>query len=529
MNRLKYLIGTLVSLALLAAALSFLYKVAQSYRYADIVSHIHSLPLSQVFIAIALTVCSYGLLTFYDKLAVNYVGEHLPYRRIGLASFIGYTFSNNLGFALLTGTSVRFRLYSLWGMNPAQITQIVLFCSVTFFLGLFFVGGLALIFAMPALPPDLAMPGWMRHLVDWIGVVAVAAGLAYLALPLFWKKPLVIKGVSLPVPTFGLSFAQLLVAGLDWIAASAVFYALLPPVDGLTFWNVMTIFMAGNILGVMAHVPGGIGVFESVATFLLAPYLDPPQILGSLIAYRAVYYILPFVLALLAFAGYELLQKLHWLRRINPASDHWAHGTMPAVLAAASFASGVLLILSCITPTVAWRLDLLKPALGLPLLELSHLAATAVGFGLVLCARGLMRHQRRAWDLAWRLLPLGMLFALLKGWDYEEALFIALTFGPLWVAKDDFTRRGSPWTVPYSRHWLLAILATALASAWLWILAYRKVWHTDLVWRFAYELDSARALRSGLLLVVLSVLFIAFRTLSRRRRRPAPALSGTPS
>ncbi|MBI2381027.1 MAG: lysylphosphatidylglycerol synthetase family protein [Gammaproteobacteria bacterium] len=519
MNRLKYLLGMVISLGLLAAAVGFLYKVANRYRYADIVSHIQSLPLSQVFLAILLTVCSYGLLTVYDKLAVNYVGHPLPYRRVGLASFIGYTFSNNLGFALLTGTSVRYRLYTLWGMNPAQIAQVVLFCSVTFFLGLFFVGGLALVFAMPPLPPDLALPDWVRQILDWVGLIAVATGIAYLALPFFWKKPLSFKGISLPVPTFRLSFAQLLVAGLDWVAASAVFYALLPPVDGLSYWNVLTIFMAGNILGVMAHVPGGIGVFESVATFLLAPFLAPPQILGSLIAYRAVYYILPFVLALTAFAGYELLQKLHWLRRVNPDSDHWAHSTMPAILSAASFASGVLLLISCVTPTVPWRLDWLEGVLPLPGLEAVHLGATAVAFGLVICARGLMRHQRRAWAWAWRLLPAGIFLALAKGLDYEEALFMTLAFAALWVAKDDFQRRGSLLTVPYSRAWLVAIAATALASAWLWVLAYRKVWDPELIYRFAYDTDSARALRSAALLVVLSLVFSAYRFWFRWRRR----------
>lgn len=523
MNRLKYLVGTLISLGLLAAALGFLYKVAHRYRYADIVNHIHSLPLSQVALAILLTVCSYGLLTFYDKLAVNYVGQALPYRRVGLASFIGYTFSNNLGFALLTGTSVRFRLYSLWGMNPAQIAQIVLFCSVTFFLGLFFVGGLALIFAMPPLPPDLAIPNWMRSIIDWIGVIAVATGIGYLTLPFVWKKPLHIRGVSLPVPTFGLSLTQLVVAGLDWVAASAVFYAVLPPVEGLTFWNVMTIFMAGNILGVMAHVPGGIGVFESVATYLLAPFLAPPQILGSLIAYRAVYYILPFLLALTAFAGYELLQKLNWLRQVNPDSDHWAHSTMTAVVAAASFASGVLLLVSCITPTVTDRLEVLRYLLPLSALEIVHLLATIAAFGLIISARGLIRRQRRAWYWAWWLLPIGIVLALAKGLDYEEALFMAITFAALWIAKNDFVRRGSIWTVPYTKSWFAAIVATGLVSIWLWILAYRNVWSEELLFRFSYNADSARALRSGVLLLLLSALLVTYRAVFRWRRRRSVA------
>lgn len=512
MNKLKYVLGALLSLGLLAAALSFLYKVSHRYKYEDIVAHIHELPMLQVLMALLLTIASYGLLTIYDKLAVNYVGHPLPYRRVGLASFIGYTFSNNLGFALLTGTSVRYRLYTLWGMKPAQIAQVVLFCSVTFFLGLFFVGGLAMVFAMPPLPPDLALPDWVRLVLDWVGWIAVATGLAYLAMPLFWKKPLQFKGISLPVPTFKLSAAQLAVAGLDWIAASAVFYALLPPVEGLTYWNVLTIFMAGNILGVMAHVPGGIGVFESVATFLLAPFLPAPQILGSLVAYRVVYYVLPFILALLSFAAYELMQKRHLLKNVTPPA---VHALLPVLLAISSFIAGAVLLISCATPTVPGRLASLMQWLPLSALEASHLLACAVGTALLLVSRGLIRRQESAWKLVRALLGAAIVLALLKGLDYEEAAFAALVLLALLPAREEFSRHGPVSSVPLSPSWLSGVAVALFAALWFASLAYKEQvlsWADPaLLSLYSFEADAARTARGALVVVALVLLFLAMR------------------
>lgn len=46
-----------------------------------------------------------------------------------------------IGFALLTGSAIRYRLYSTWGLSAVEITNIVAFCNLSFWLGLFTVSG----------------------------------------------------------------------------------------------------------------------------------------------------------------------------------------------------------------------------------------------------------------------------------------------------------------------------------------------------------------------------------------------------
>ena len=88
-----------------------------------------------------LTVLSYAVMTGYDVLAIHYIRHPLAYSKIGMASFIGYAFSNNIGMSMIAGASLRYRLYSAWGLSTLQITQVVAFCTLTLWLGFFTLGG----------------------------------------------------------------------------------------------------------------------------------------------------------------------------------------------------------------------------------------------------------------------------------------------------------------------------------------------------------------------------------------------------
>jgi uncharacterized membrane protein YbhN (UPF0104 family) len=64
----------------------------------------------------------------------------------------------------------------------------------------------------------------------------------------------------------------------------------------------------------ISQVPGGLGVFETVVLMLLPATIPAPTALGALLAYRAIYYLLPLLLAAVGFGLHEM-----WLRRSNMA------------------------------------------------------------------------------------------------------------------------------------------------------------------------------------------------------------------
>jgi uncharacterized membrane protein YbhN (UPF0104 family) len=60
-----------------------------------------------------------------------------------------------------------------------------------------------------------------------------------------------------------------------------------------------------NVTSLISHVPGGLGVIEAVVRYLL----PGTNVIGALIAFRAVYFLLPLMLGGLLFALTELLLK----------------------------------------------------------------------------------------------------------------------------------------------------------------------------------------------------------------------------
>ncbi|HDX8377751.1 TPA: lysylphosphatidylglycerol synthetase family protein, partial [Aeromonas dhakensis] len=494
-------LGPLCSLLLLGAALVVLYRLTHLWHWHDIRLAIWSLPLPLLGGALLLTLLSYGCLCCYDMLAVHALGKRLPWQQVGVTSFIAYTFSNTLGFALLTGSSVRYRIYSALGLNTGEVARIILFCSVTFFLGLLAWGGSALLVGQATtLLPD--WPLWADQLLNLAGGLALLAVLGYL----FWPKPVLVwRGHELVLPVFRTRLLQLLVALLDWMAAAAVLYVLLPA-DSVSYPVLLSAFVLASFLGVLAHVPGGIGVFEASMSLLLAKYLPVDKLLASLLLYRCIYYVLPFLCALLLFTSQELLQqKARWSRLQGIMSA--VREFLPALISLGAFAAGSLLLCSGMIPTMRGRIEMFLQVLPLHLLELSHVLGSVSGVLLILLARSLYRRHDAAFRITQLLLGLGMIFSLLKGFDWESALLLGLFLLIITPCRSLFYRKGSLLHAQFTPGWLISVGAVLLGALWLLLFSYRQVEYDHALWfHFSPHGAASRGLRAmGSVVAVLAV------------------------
>ncbi|MEZ6974215.1 MULTISPECIES: bifunctional lysylphosphatidylglycerol flippase/synthetase MprF [Aeromonas] len=498
-------LGPLCSLLLLGAALVVLYRLTHLWHWHDIRLAIWSLPLPLLGGALLLTLLSYGCLCCYDMLAVHALGKRLPWQQVGVTSFIAYTFSNTLGFALLTGSSVRYRIYSALGLNTGEVARIILFCSVTFFLGLLAWGGSALLVGQATtLLPD--WPLWADQLLNLAGGLALLAVLGYLC----WPKPVLVwRGHELVLPVFRTRLLQLLVALLDWMAAAAVLYVLLPA-DSVSYPVLLSAFVLASFLGVLAHVPGGIGVFEASMSLLLAKYLPVDKLLASLLLYRCIYYVLPFLCALLLFTSQELLQqKARWSRLQGIMSA--VREFLPALISLGAFAAGSLLLCSGMIPTMRGRIEMFLQVLPLHLLELSHVLGSVSGVLLILLARSLYRRHDAAFRITQLLLGLGMIFSLLKGFDWESALLLGLFLLIITPCRSLFYRKGSLLHAQFTPGWLISVGAVLLGALWLLLFSYRQVEYDHALWfHFSPHGAASRGLRAmGSVVAVLAVVGVA--------------------
>jgi phosphatidylglycerol lysyltransferase len=502
-------LSTLLGVFLLAVALWMLHTDLQGARYREVVHALGALPLRCLFLATVLTAANYLVLTWYDALALWYIHYPLAYGKIAFASFIGYALSNNL---LIAGGAARLRLYGAWGLSAVEVTGVVTFCIVTFCLGLFATGGVLFLVEPLALPPALRLPGGSACLVGVLFLVLVSGYLVWSAIR---QRPLTIWGWEFPPPALWLSVAQILVSSLDWVLAGSVCYVLLPPAVTLSALEFFGIFLLGRLAGVISQVPGGLGVFEAVALLLLSPWGSTSAVVGSLIVYRGIYYLLPLSIAALLLGTHEVLLRKGGVKRFARLFGYWVPALAPHVLAVTTFVSGAMLLFSGATPAVHSRLAWLNDFLPLPVLELSHFLGSLAGVGLLLLARGVQQRLDVAYHLTVLLLSTGIVFSLLKGFDYEEAIALALMLGALLPCRPHFYRKASLLTQRFSPRWTVAVLLVLAASVWLGIFSHQHVEYAqDRWWRFAPAEDAPRFLRATVGTVSVTLFFALARLLS---------------
>jgi phosphatidylglycerol lysyltransferase len=107
-ERLRQAIPVVIGLALFLAALEVLRIELRAVSWQELNADVVRTPLPRLGLAAALTVLNYVVLTGDDLLAFAYIGRRLPRLKIALASFLAYAISNNVGFAMLSGASVRY-------------------------------------------------------------------------------------------------------------------------------------------------------------------------------------------------------------------------------------------------------------------------------------------------------------------------------------------------------------------------------------------------------------------------------------
>jgi phosphatidylglycerol lysyltransferase len=136
-----------------------------------------------------------------------------------------------------------------------------------------------------------------------IAMLAMVA--AYLTVIVARRGPIALWRYQMRLPSLGCGLMQISVASLDQALAAGVVYVLLPPDSQISFHVFLGVYVIAAPISLLSLVPGGLGVFETMVVALLVG-TSKAALLGSLIAYRLIYFVLPFALAILLVAIHEI-------------------------------------------------------------------------------------------------------------------------------------------------------------------------------------------------------------------------------
>lgn len=250
--------------------------------------------------ALAVVVCSFSLFASYDLLGRRYTGHHLPARQVLPLAFVCYAFNLNLS-AWVGGVALRYRLYSRLGLETSTITRILGLGLVTNWLGYLLVAGSLFALGFPKLPAGLEIGSTGLRL---IGLAMLLVALCYLlACGFSSRREWHVRGHRIRLPSWRLAALQGVMGAGNWALMGWVVYILLP--DKAGYPTILAILLVSSIAGVITHIPAGLGVLESVFITLLQGQYSQGTLLAALIGYRAVYFLLPLLLALVTYLVLE--------------------------------------------------------------------------------------------------------------------------------------------------------------------------------------------------------------------------------
>ena len=279
-----------------------LYHQLSKYSMNDIKDALFSIPKYNLWIACLASLGGYVALSSYDYLALRYIKRKLAAWKWIFAGVIGFSVSNNAGHAIVSGGTIRYRLYTRWRFHASEIVKMVTFSGFTYLIACFF-----LIIVGYFLTPNHAFGGGSvsKLTTQIVALVSVIGLLVYFSASLFYKKPIDIKGMEFDIPSFNMALAQMTIGAADIIMDSFVLYFVLVPFVEIPFETFMGVFIIAKVLGVFSQVPGGLGVFEGLFLYIIPGEHNQAMLFGALIAYRIIYYLLPLVIAGIMLFTYE--------------------------------------------------------------------------------------------------------------------------------------------------------------------------------------------------------------------------------
>lgn len=481
-------------------SIASIYQLIKHVHLEQIRQAMFSTAWRQVFMALGFTILGYFVLVGYDFMALRHVERKAPPGLVALTSFMAYSIGNTVGLSVLSGGAVRYRMYSRYGLDAADIAVIGIFCATSFGFG----EVLAALGAV-GLSPDRYLAGLplSAHLLQWTAILALAVLLVGAYWLSFRGKGIAIAGLRFPMPGPGTLTVQILLALADLALAAAVLFVLLPVAARPDFAVFFGWFVIAMALAVLSNVPGGAGVFEAVIGIGLAGLVPLPQLAGALLFYRLIYFVLPFIMGLLLFGGAGIRAALgddkdssfqRWTT--NAASN--VLSTAPYVLSWVVMLAGTVMVLSALLPAHYLGGDALRDRVPMHVIEFGSISYSALGMSLVVVSFALAKRVRAALVLTMVMLASASLIAWFVLHNASMTALFALATGFAWSVRAGFSRVSTLSRNVVSTRLLSVMGAVLVAGMFILLFSHKSLDFAATPWLdFTAGAHASQALRAA--------------------------------
>src|SRR5947209_4449194 len=305
-------LGIAASVMIIAFAVTTLVRTLKGIDTGVILTALTEIPRGNIGLAAICVFFAFCTLTFYDFFALRTIGKkHVPYRIAALSSFTSYSIGHNIGATVFTGGAIRFRIYSDYGLNAIDVAKICFLSGLTFWLGNLFVLGLGMAWHPWAASAMDLLPPFVNRLI----ALGCLAGIAAYLIWIFTgngRRQLGRRGWKVVLPSARLTLVQIGIGVADLGFCALAFYLLMPVYPDIDFVSVAVVFILATLLGFASHAPGSLGVFDA-AMLVALPQFTREHLVATLLLYRVLYFVIPFMLAVTILGMREL-----WLNVVRP-------------------------------------------------------------------------------------------------------------------------------------------------------------------------------------------------------------------
>lgn len=503
----------LISFALFIVAAYAVHHQVANYGWDKVIKDLFASSSETLLQMLVMGIFGYVTLSVCERIAIKYTGEKLDYKYVLFGSFLSNAISHNVGSALISGGSIRYRFYSHWGLSKSAIAKITAFSTISYFLSAFTLLIIAVLASAPTTSLNSMLANGPLKLLLVISTLLIAS---WLVLSGFNKRQIQFGKFTISPPTPTIALRQIIVGTLDLAIAAIVLYIPLLNIADISFSEFLIYYIVAQLVGLVSQVPGGIGIFESSFILLAGHKFPPDKLLAALIIYRIMYYILPLILAGILMVMYEtnfhrVIERL----KINYAFKLFQLAT-PKLFSVLLLIGGGILLLSGATPGIHERMEWLEFFIPLPLIEFSHLVSGLVGLGMIFLSRAVSVKLDSAYFATILLLSIGIVASLAKGWDFEEASILGLMLIAFIPTRKHFYRKSALIKLEIPLEQLITGAAILGISTWLGFFSYKDIAYSNaLWWEVSLTGDAPRFFRSLFVLSVVSGGFLIYRLMSK--------------